>query len=94
MTHTWLKNNTQESPTQEWEEGIVAPKITIRALKDELHFYLRIYLKKGYNIQKIISFLFLYLVQRLLYSYSYWSVKYENNKIERVWFYTRTMFSK
>ena len=88
MTHTWLKYNTQESPTQEWEEGIVAPKITIRALKDELHFYLRIYLKKGYDIRRIISFLFLYLVQRLLYSYSYWSVKYEKPK-KLAWFHTR-----
>jgi len=77
MTRIWFKYHTQKNKAQEWEKGIVAPKLTIRALKDELHFYLRIYLKKGYNSRKITFFMFLYLAQRLLYSYGYWSSQFK-----------------
>lgn len=55
----------------QWEQGIVAPKLTFKALVDELHYHLRVYIKKNYSFPKIMIFLVFNIVQRILYSYAF-----------------------
>lgn len=52
----------------EWEKGISAPKLTLSELANELHFHLRVYIRKKYGLTKIIVFLFFNLIQRILYT--------------------------
>jgi hypothetical protein len=77
MTHSFLLKKASDA-LNEWNEGIIAPKLTLGELKDELHFHLRKYLHKGYRKRKIIVFMFFYCIQRILYTASYWYVHYEN----------------
>ena len=52
-----------------WEESILAPKLTIKSLADELHYYLRLYMIKNKNILKILLFLMLNGAQRISYTF-------------------------
>ena len=52
-----------------WEESILAPKLTIKSLADELHYYLRLYMIKNKNILKILLFLMLNGAQRIFYTF-------------------------
>jgi len=36
-----------------WEESLITPKFTIKNFADELHYYLRIYLRKNKPLSKI-----------------------------------------
>ena len=51
-----------------WEQSIIAPKFTLRNFTGELHYYLRIYLRKKKSFIKIIMFLFLNAIQRIFYT--------------------------
>jgi len=51
-----------------WELSLNAPRFTIRNFADELHFYLRIYIKQKKSLGKIMIFLFLNAIQRILYT--------------------------
>ncbi len=51
-----------------WEESLIAPKFSIKNFADELHYYLRIYLRTNMSLTKIIMFLFLNAIQRILYT--------------------------
>ena len=53
---------------QPWEQSLNAPRFTIRNFADELHFYLRIYINQKKSLGKIMIFLFLNSIQRILYT--------------------------
>jgi len=55
--------------SKSWEESIVAPKFNLKNFVDELHYYTRIYIKRKKTFFKSIKFLFLNIVQRILYTY-------------------------
>ncbi len=63
--------NTYDS----WEESLIAPKFTIKNFADELHYYLRIYLRKNKPVSKILIFLFLNATQRILYTIGTFLIK-------------------
>ena len=67
-----------ENLYQSWEESLVAPKFTIKNLVDELHYYIRIYIKKKKTYLKIFQFLFLNIVQRILYTLGTFIIKRKN----------------
>ena len=58
-----------------WEENLITPKFTIKNFADELHYYLRIYLRKNMPVFKITFFLFLNATQRILYTFGTFLIK-------------------
>ncbi len=72
-----VKNFLLAPRVAEWEAGIIAPRLTPRALANELHYHFRRYLDKGYFLLKIAPFLFLNLVQRILYTYGFFIGRYK-----------------
>ncbi len=72
-----LKNFLVPPSVAEWEAGIIAPRLTLRALANELHYHFRRYLEKDYLMFKIAPFLFLNLIQRLLYTYGFFKGRYK-----------------
>jgi len=62
-----------------WEESIIAPKFTIKNFADELHYYLRIYIRKNKPLSKILMFLFLNATQRILYTFGMLLIKIKSN---------------
>lgn len=59
----------QQDSYNGWEESIIAPKLTIKSLADELHYYLRLYMIKNKNVLKILLFLMLNGAQRIFYTF-------------------------
>ena len=69
MTKSYFINNLSlKNRYNNWEEGIIAPRFTLKNLADELHYYLRIYIRKKKPFLKILAFLFLNVIQRVLYT--------------------------
>ena len=67
-SYDWIFTSQQDS-YNEWEESIIAPKLTIKSFADELHYYLRLYLIKNKNVRKILLYLMLNGVQRIFYTF-------------------------
>ncbi len=61
-----------------WEQSIIAPKFTLNNFADELHYYLRVYLRKRKPILKILMFLFLNAIQRIFYTFGTNIIKIKN----------------
>jgi len=68
-------NDKKDNIYRHWEESLIPPKFTIKNFADELHNYLRIYLKKNKPISKILIFLFLNATQRILYTIGTFLIK-------------------
>ena len=66
-----------------WEQSIVAPKFTLRNFTGELHYYLRIYLRKKKSFSKIIMFLFLNAIQRIFYTIGTNMIKFRYKMYKR-----------
>ena len=61
-------NEKKDNIYGSWKESLIAPKFTIKNFADELHYYLRIYLRENKPLSKILIFLFLNATQRILYT--------------------------
>jgi len=69
MTKSYIINKSfAKGSYNNWEAGIIAPKFTMKNFADELHYYLRIYLRKKKPFLKILAFIFLNAFQRILYT--------------------------
>ena len=69
MTKSYIIfEKVNEGRYQPWEQSLNAPRFTIRNFADELHFYLRIYINQKKPLSKIMIFLFLNAIQRILYT--------------------------
>ena len=69
MTKSYINiQKESEGLYQPWEQSLIAPRFTIKNFAEELHFYLRIYIKQKRSLTKIIIFLFLNAIQRILYT--------------------------
>ena len=58
-----------------WCLELITPKFTIRNFSDELHYYLRIYLKQKKSFWGILIFLFLNATQRVCYTIGSFIIK-------------------
>ncbi len=63
-----------------WEKHIIAPKFNIQYLFNDLYYYLRIYVNSGKGFWKSMKFLFLKIIERLLYTYGTFVIKIKNQK--------------
>ena len=80
MTKSYIMlNNKKENIHNSWEESLIAPKFTIKNFTDELHYYLRIYIRKNKPLSKILMFLFLNATQRILYTFGMFLIKIKSN---------------
>ncbi len=80
MTKSYIIfNNKKENLYNSWEESIIAPKFTIKNFAEELHYYLRIYIRKNKPLSKILIFLFLNATQRILYTFGMFLIKIKPN---------------
>ncbi len=69
MTKSYIKTGLSlETTYNSWEESIIAPKFTLKNFADELHYYLRINLRKQKSLWKNLTFLFLNAIQRIFYT--------------------------
>ena len=70
MTKSYVKIeiNNENRIYNSWEESVIAPKFTLKNFADELHYYLRIYLRKQKSLWKNLIFLFLNAIQRIFYT--------------------------
>ena len=76
MTKSYIVINDKKGNVyNSWEESLIAPKFTIKNFADELHYYLRIYLRKNKPLSKILIFLFLDATQRILYTIGTFLIK-------------------
>ena len=73
-SYDWIFASQQDSYNG-WEESIIAPKLTIKSLADELHYYLRLYLIKNKNVWRILLYLMLNGVQRIFYTFGTFLIK-------------------
>jgi len=80
MTKSYIVINDKKGNVyNSWEESLIAPKFTIKNFADELHYYLRIYLRKNKPLSKILFFLFLNATQRILYTFGMFLIKIKSN---------------
>jgi len=76
MTKSYITiNEKKENIHNSWEESLIAPKFTIKNFVDELHYYLRFYLRNNKPISKIAIFLFLNAIQGILYTLGTFLIK-------------------
>ena len=69
MTKSYIIiEKVNEGLYQSWEQSLIAPKFTLRNFTDELHYYLRVYINQKKSLGKIVIFLFLNAIQRILYT--------------------------
>lgn len=83
MTKSYIKTGLSlETIYGSWEESIIAPKFTLKNFADELHYYLRINLRKQKSLWKNLTFLFLNAIQRIFYTIGtdIIKIKYKNAK--------------
>ncbi len=80
MTKSYITPKEKEGNIySSWEESLIAPKFTIKNFADELHYYLRIYIRKNKPLSKILMFLFLNATQRILYTFGMFLIKIKSN---------------
>ena len=72
--------SSQHDSSKGWEESIIAPKLSIKSLADELHYYLRLYLIENKNFLKILVFLMLNGAQRIFYTFGTFLIKISYQK--------------
>jgi hypothetical protein len=65
-----------------WEQSIIAPKFTLRNFIDEMHYYLRFYIRKKRKVTIILIYLFLNATQRIFYTLGTFLIKTKlSNKV-------------
>lgn len=69
MTKSYLIYQLNQNQYESWEKSIIAPKFNLKNFVGELHYYIRIYIKKEIPFLKSLMFLFLNITQRMLYTY-------------------------
>ncbi len=79
MTKSYIKlDSGADLIYNSWEQSILAPKFNLKNFADELHYYLRLYLRKRKPILKIVIFLFLNATQRIFYTFGTIIIKIKN----------------
>jgi len=69
LTKSYFKLSKHEDQQyNSWEKGVIAPKLTLINLADELHYYFKIYIKQRKSKSEILFFLFLNAIQRVFYT--------------------------
>lgn len=64
---------------ESWEQNIVARKLTIRNISNQLKYNLNIYIEENQNIVHVIIFLFLGIIQLFFYTFGAFTVKMKYN---------------
>jgi glycosyltransferase involved in cell wall biosynthesis len=73
-----LKNKRKKKYDNSWEKYIISPKFNIQYLLSVLYYYVRIYVNSGIGFWKSMKFLFLKIIERLLYSYGTHVIELKN----------------
>ncbi len=63
-----------------WEKYIISPKFNIQYLLSVLYYYLRIYVNSGKGFWKSMKFLFLKMIERIIYTYGTFVIKKKKQK--------------